>query len=351
MTAKKATFDESMEALQIQWRKSSGHVDTTVCGYQNGHQRKWILPSEKWEQGLWPQIRSGTPHSLPDYLKRNGIQPHTGKHNLKSSWVLCANLYFPFGQTADGKALLASFLQKHVSSAIKSVDDLHLEYAEDGDLSPEKLLGESGGSRGSGQTSPDLAFHVNGGTGLILIENKLTEHSFYRCSARTKKNDEGRPANPDPERCKGIKGVLAQHQKQCHQYFWGRKYWDILRPVMNTTAMGTLTRCPAATAGYQLFRQQALAEGIAQGKRSDGTQYDFVHSCVALDDRNVTLKRCLKRTGITDLESGWSALFNDEAQAHFKVFTHQDWVAWVRANSAPAIWQSWLDYVEARYGY
>jgi hypothetical protein len=344
MSAKQAAFDESMETLQVQWRKSSGHVDTSVCGYQNGHQRKWILPREKWEQGLWPQIRSGTSHSLPDYMKRSGIQPHTGKHNLKSSWVLCANLYFPFGHTPDGKALLAGFLQKYVSSDIKSVDELHLEYAEDGDLSPEKLLGESGGSRGSGQTSPDLAFHLNGRKGLILIENKLTEHSFYPCSARAITGSEERTANPASERCENMPALQADHRAQCHQCLWGRKYWDILRPVMNKPAMSALQHCPAATAGYQLFRQQALAEGIAQSGK-----YQLVYSCVALDDHNDTLKNCLKSTGITDLESGWSALFN--GKAHFKVFTHQQWVAWVRANGAPSLWQPWLDYVAARYGY
>jgi hypothetical protein len=30
-------------------------------------------------------------NSLPDYLKKNSIQPHQGKHNLNSSWVQCAN--------------------------------------------------------------------------------------------------------------------------------------------------------------------------------------------------------------------------------------------------------------------
>ena len=43
MMAKMATFDEWMECRQLHWRASSGHIDTLVCGYQNGHQRKWIL--------------------------------------------------------------------------------------------------------------------------------------------------------------------------------------------------------------------------------------------------------------------------------------------------------------------
>ncbi len=56
-----------------------------------------------------------------------------------------------------------------------------------------------------------------------------------------------------------------------------------------------LRSCPAAHAGYQLFRQQALAEGIAGSGK-----YDLVVSSLAVDDRNNTLRECLKKTGIAD---------------------------------------------------
>jgi len=107
-------------------------------------------------------------HCSPN-MKAHAIQAHTGKHNLKSSWVLCANLYFPFGASENGRGLLAGFLRKHVSGKISSVDSLHLEYAAEGELHPSTLLGESGGQRGSGQTSPDLAFTVNGTSSTMLI--------------------------------------------------------------------------------------------------------------------------------------------------------------------------------------
>ena len=339
-------FSEHMQNQQLAWRDDTTNTISPGLGWQNGKQRPWILPSEDWEQNLWAGIRSGTAADLPAYLATNRIQAHQGKHNLKSSWVHCANLYYPFGQSPDGKELLASFLRTHVSPDIRSVDELYLEFAEPegSPLHPSHLLGESGGSRGSGQTSPDLAFHVNGRKGLILIENKLTEHSFYRCSGRNKSGSDERPANPNPERCKDIKKLLDDPQHQCHQTIWGRKYWDILRPVMNDQAMNALNYCPASNAGYQLFRQQALAEGIANSGK-----YDFVYSCVALDERNETLKNCLKSTGIADLESGWSALF--DGKARFKTFTHQQWVSWVRTHGDQSIWQSWLNYVCDRYGY
>ena len=104
------SFDELLERQQIEWRDA--HVRTRELGTHAGHRRPWILPDrpkKAWEEGLWPGIRSGTANSLPDYLTANSVQEHTGVNNLKSSWVLCANLYFPFRGTEEGKGLLAGF--------------------------------------------------------------------------------------------------------------------------------------------------------------------------------------------------------------------------------------------------
>jgi len=343
MSKEPKSFDTAMQDRQIAWRRRSGTVSCRDWGWQNGRQYEHVLPGKEWEQGLWPDIRSDKPNSLSAYLGAE-IQAHQGKHNLKSSWILCANLYFPFGRTAESRGLLAGFLREHVSGDVRTVDVLHLEYAEDGDLHPSVLLGETGGKRGSGQTSPDVAFQVNGGRGLILVENKLVEHSFYPCSARRHSDSRDRPGNPDPARCLDVAGVLADPPRQCHQCVWGRKYWDILRPVVNESAMCVLKCCPAAHAGYQLFRQQALAEGIARSGK-----YELVFSCVALDARNDDLLGCLADTDIADLETDWPELF--KGIARFKVFTHQQWVAWVRKHGDLSVWQSWLDYVENRYGY
>lgn len=296
-----------------------------------------------WEEGLWPGIRSGSAHSLPEYLHRNNVQKHGGVHNLKSSWMQCANLYFPFGRSPEGRAILAGFLQRHVAPEIDSVDSVELEYAEEGDLNPSSLLGELGGSRGSGQTSPDLAFLVNRGQGLVLTENKLVEHSFYGCSARRRYDTSERPGNPDPGRCEHALAVLDDPQEQCHQVAWGRKYWEHVGPAINREMMFNLKSWSAAHAGYQLFRQQALAEGIASSGK-----YGFVVSCVAVDERNEALATCLKGTGIPNL-SDWPNLF--QGKARFAVFNHQQWVGWIRSHGVNAQWKDWLSYVEARYGY
>lgn len=334
-------FDAWMTEYQIRWGEN--HIASKDRGWQNKRQYKWILPAGLWEEGLWPGIRSGSANSLPEYLLRKNVQKHQGVHNLKSSWMHCANLYFPFGRMADGLELLAGFLRNHVHPDVQSVDAVELEYAEEGDLHPSYLLGELGGSRGSGQTSPDLATPVNGGKGLILMENKLVEHSFYRCSARRRSDTKEREGNPAPERCEHAVSVLDDPDSQCHQVMWGRKYWQHIGPAINREVMSTLACCPAAVAGYQLFRQQALAEGIAASGK-----YDFVVSCVAIDERNDTLAACLRGTGFRDV-SHWSRLFR--GKAHFAHFTHQQWVEWVRSHNADRRWQDWLSYVESRYDY
>jgi hypothetical protein len=334
-------FEDQMTQHQVRWRRTN--VASANWGWQNDRQYEWILPHDSWEEGLWPAIRSGAVHSLPDYLRNNQIQKHLGVHNLKSSWMLCANLYFPFGGSDDGRALLAGFLRSRVHPDIQSADAVELEYAEAGDLHPSLLLGEQGGNRGAGQTSPDVAFLVNGGRGLILTENKFVEHSFYRCSARVRDGSIARPGNPDPARCNSVSAVLRDPVRQCHQAAWGRKYWDILAPVVDRDRLLALNHCPAAYAGYQLFRQQALAEGIAASGK-----YELVASCLAVDDRNETLRGCLKKTGVNDIRQ-WGDLY--DGRARFAVFTHQQWVSWVRAHGDRERWIGWLNYVEARYGF
>ena len=334
-------FDQWMTHHQIGWRKAN--IASKECGRWQGRQYPWILPEGSWEEGLWPGIRTGSDNSLPAYLESTGVQKHEGVHNLKSSWVLCANLYFPFRGTADGKALFASFLKRRVATEIDSLEEVELEYAEDGELHPSRLLGEEGGNRGANQTSPDLGLLVNMSRGLVLVESKFTEKSFYECSAWRHEGSSRRSGNPDPDRCHRPAEVAKNHADQCHQVAWGRKYWEHLAPVVDETAFASLRHCPAMRHGYQLFRQQALAEGIAQSGR-----YGLVVSAVAFDERNDDAEAALKRGGIAGLRQ-WGQLFR--GRARFAVFTHQEWVRWVQEHDAEQKWSDWVSYVNSRYGF
>ncbi|MDE2781013.1 MAG: hypothetical protein OXI91_15255 [Chloroflexota bacterium] len=157
------SFDRWMERRQTEWRRD--HVETEEQGKWRGRSYPWILPDDSWEESLWPGVRRDSDNSLPAYLAESRVQRHVFANNLKSSWILCANLYFPFRSTPAGRDLLASFLREYVDPGIESLERLELEYAECGELQPSRLLGEEGGGRGANQTSPDLGLLVDSQTG------------------------------------------------------------------------------------------------------------------------------------------------------------------------------------------
>ncbi len=333
------SLSEFMEDHQSKWRRKN--VSSADMGTWRGRPYPWIVPWNLWEEGLWPGIRAGSDNPLATYLKRAGIQKHRDVNNLKSSWILCANLYFPFRKSSRDRTLLASFLRQHVARQIESLDAIELEHAEDGELHPSRLLGETGGRRGAGQTSPDLGLLVNGGRGLVLVESKFTERDFSKCSARNREGSAKRTGNPDPDRCNHPLAVLRDPADQCHQSAWGRRYWEHLAAVANREVLATMPCCPAAGQGYQLFRQTALAEGIARSGK-----YDLTVSAVALDKRNDALNECLRKGGISDLRR-WGTVFR--GRAVFAVFTHQQWVGWVRKHDSKGRWREWLSWIGDRY--
>lgn len=336
-----SSFDKFVEQQQIQWR--TNHIVEKEYGTQNGIKREWLLPHHLWEQGLWAGIGRESDISLIKYLEQNGVTKHDGVHNLKSSWMLCANLYFACKQEPQ---LLADFLREYVSPQIKSVEQIELEYSEKPPRDPQTLLGEpASGTRGKNQTSPDIAFIVTttqGGRGLILTENKFTEHSFYKCSGQ-----HAEYGNPDLQRCLDIHAVVSDVEANCHQCNWAnehrpnRLYWKHLK--LSGPGKQRLTCCPAYDSGCQLFRQQALAEALSQNG-----PYEFVYSCVAYDERNTVLIHSMSHNGIEDFRTDWAGLF--EGQAKFASFSHQQWVNWVRGHNPRGNWNDWLNYVHGRYG-
>ena len=80
-------FYDAAKQHQIEWRFRY-HPQLRERGMHGGRQYPHLLPARDWLQGLFPPIRD----SLDQYVTANRIQPHSHKHNLLSSWMLCANL-------------------------------------------------------------------------------------------------------------------------------------------------------------------------------------------------------------------------------------------------------------------
>lgn len=274
------------------------------------------------------------------YISEKNIQVHIGIHNLLSSWVLCANLYWPFNNK-DGFELLKDYLNIQIGNYINEITSLDLEYLDDNpQLSPHNLLGEENGSRGSGQTSPDLAIRFmtnDGGKGILLIESKFTEHSFYNCSANKKKLN--KVSNPDRNRCLNTSNLIQSDFYECHLTTWNRKYWDLLKDDLDCRKFIQLKKCPAASACYQLLRQQALEKGYEK-------YYDLVFSCVAIDKRNEVLINSPRTSGLESFPKGWSQLF---PKSNFVWLDHFDWFKYVKENDQTGKWSKWIFYIESRY--
>jgi len=177
-------FRDAMHADQMAWKaRRLPHV--REAGWWMGRQYDHILPRRASAENLWPGLRDGGERSLEPWLAAHDVQPHKGRDNLLSSWTLCANLYFPFGEGPEARALLAGFLHAQTGLPVASVRAVELEYALPAPHDPGTLLGEQDGKRGANQTSPDVAFEItldDGRDALVLTEVKFVEHSFYDCS-------------------------------------------------------------------------------------------------------------------------------------------------------------------------
>jgi hypothetical protein len=336
-------FREEMVATQVEWRRHA--LYNQEPGKHANSEYDYVLPSNAWELNLWYWINSGSPNSLPGYLKENGIRKPNNSHHLLSSWVFCASLYFPFREE-KGRELLAEFLRRKVSPKIERVDRVEMKFqADEGALRPRQLLGEDGARKGAGVTAPDLAFVVDTayGPGVILVECTFAETSFHPCYGRVK-HTYFRPTNPEPERCLDIQSLLESPGQQCHLQACDRRYWDHLSPAADENALASLQSCPAAYHGFSLFRQQALAEGLAQNGH-----FAMVALVLAYDRRNTDLLGSLSHsTGIANVKDEWGRLFS-KGKAHFTTFAHQDWVEHVQDHDLGHLWVDWLRYVRERY--
>ena len=81
-------FKKKQIALQLAWRNTQGF--SPEHGFQNKKEYPYIISKREWTKTVWDPIRK----DLLKYLKEQNIQHHSGTHNLLSSWILCANLYY-----------------------------------------------------------------------------------------------------------------------------------------------------------------------------------------------------------------------------------------------------------------
>lgn len=323
-----------MTDKQIRWKKENLPL-IKDSGYQNKVTYQHILPKRDVKYNFYDNIYE----SIMDYASRNSVKPHTGIHNMLSSWVLCANYYWPFNN-ANGFLWLRDYLNTKLNNMITEIVSFDLEFMDDDiKYQPKHLLGEDDGMRGSGQTSPDLAVTFTdkkGEKGIILIESKFTEHSFYQCSGYMKTKP-GKPVNHDKNRCRNTALLVKSGFNDCHLKSWGRKYWEILKNDLHNEYFIGLDECPAIRSAYQLLRQQALAKGLQD-------KYKIVINAVFYDKRNEMLINSMKLAGLNDFGYSWQNLFPG---LNHLWLDHNEWWGFAKNNSND--YMKWIDYIENRY--
>jgi ribosomal protein S3AE len=119
----KQDFSHQQRTHQEIWRKTN--ISTSEKGFQNKKDYEHIVPRNNWEETLWHEISA----ELPAYLKAKGVHAHTGTHNLLSSWVVCANLYFLARINQNFCDLMMRIVQIKGSKDICSYTGVELEFS------------------------------------------------------------------------------------------------------------------------------------------------------------------------------------------------------------------------------
>lgn len=340
---KAALFKQASRIQQVDWREQAW-PEARMGGSSGDASQDHVFADDELYLNFWPGLWPDAPFSLDRYLQQTGIQAHKDRGNLLSSWTLAANLYFPFGQDPAGRQILAGFLAARVDPRIAAVECVELEFADEPPRDQATLLGENG-RRGANQTSPDVGIRVvldDGRVGLLLVENKFTEHDFYACSLRKRL-----PRSSKLGLCRGLRTLVQHPREVCEAHGTTcDRYWVHLAESFRAGGgPDKVQECPAAKHGYQLLRQQSLAEALA-----GIGHYGLVASVIAHDGDSPALMACLKDKGLPRIDRDWAGLF--QGLAKFTTFTHRDWVTWVRASASRPAWaEDWLRYVGGRYRY
>lgn len=99
-------FRDLQIANNINWRKFN--IADTEWGNYNKKQYEHLVPKQNWSETIWIDIKDDLIH----YIRSNHIQTHTAVNSLISSWVLCANLYFPIRTFQNFRNLFFCFCNK-----------------------------------------------------------------------------------------------------------------------------------------------------------------------------------------------------------------------------------------------
>ena len=277
-----------------------------------------ILPRKRWKMNLWEGIRQ----EAVDYFQVNKLTWHTDKHNLRSSQVLCVNIFFPF------KDQLSSFNHafKHYLPNFSSFVPGSMEFEF---VDKENLLCEKSGAKTSVDVKLEWTDHDNL-RNLLLLEFKFTEQRFGKCnSARNDRDcDKARQIIEDPLKC-----YLTSR---------GIRYWELISKKKGPIKQNELClkgACPFRYDFYQLMRNQLLAYELEKN-----LGYDKVIFGVLFPRQNMKIQE-MGRNKENPIEAWYSIIKNKN---RFVSIHLENMIAELSHNN-PYIFNKWRVYLRKKH--
>lgn len=227
---------------QIAWKEHTAGVGEQGATAEAAG--RWYFPARRWAENLLPHFRG----PVLAHLEALAIPRHAQVQHVLSSQVFALNLAAPF------------FAHPDKLSAFLCDDDDERVVRVEAEVAGVNNPFHEPGTRGEKRTSADLGVWIESprGTELVLLEVKLTEGGFGRCS-------------------KGAKGGVACDSGGRQLVLGGgggcpltkppyeRTYWRLLNELapLRLNLLQEPGPCPFRDHGYQLMRTQLLAAALA----------------------------------------------------------------------------------------
>ncbi len=325
MTMPVQTFRERMEDKQSVFKTEI--LGIKQMGLLRGNPYPHVLPEDAWSLNLWREIA----YDAIKHFAQSEIVWHPSKHNMLSSQVLCANIFYPLREHLN---VIHTWMQS-CQLDVGEVVDLNFNF-----VSHKNYLHERD-DRGLPPiadlsiTWVDMAKRRN----LLLLSFKFAEANLGECS----------PAgNPNPKRCYVSSKVVGSPRSQCYRVQQGRRYWDVINSASGPLWKDSLViekYCPFRYDFFHLMRGQLLAHCIQSDSKSgyDRAEFGILYHA----SNSELLQMALSFDDERNPFKVWPTLLHKPETFH--AFTLQDFFATLE-RSLPLDLTGWRQYLNQRYG-
>lgn len=250
------SFAQRMKEHQISWARKKGWDQFTRRRVEEA--RPWVLTKEHKSSNLYE----------PMWWQYIAGREHKWARSLVSSQCFAVNL---FGPLAANKSLAREALADILPERRLEPSDEVAVCFEQIPSGAQAWLGEL---KTQQPTQVDVFFSIERfgkPVGHLLVEVKLTETKFGSCRGGTQSTPSQSRGNPDPDRCRNLKAVMADPVQFC----WmagkdnDRLYWKYMLNPEFSFNFTRWSECPFRQSLYQLMRNHLLSCALVQNTTAE----------------------------------------------------------------------------------